>query len=63
LLKSESDAPLVLTMELEVDEDLGAREVLDVTRAVYTKLGKVCRAGNKKGVGEVSVGVKRARRG
>lgn len=63
MLKSESDAPLVITMELEVDEDIGDRELLDVTRTVWSKLSKVCKGGNKSSVGEVSVGIKRAKDG
>ena len=50
---------MVVTMELEVDEDLGDREIIDLTRVVWTKLGKVCRGGGRGKVGEVSVGIKR----
>jgi hypothetical protein len=48
-------------MEVEVEEDLGDREVLEVTRTVWGKLGKVCKGGSKGRFGEVSVGVKRAK--
>lgn len=51
----------MITMEVEVDEDLGDREVLELTRVLWGKLGKVCKGGSKVRVGEVSVGVKRVK--
>lgn len=55
---SKADAPLVITVTLQVDEAMGDHEVLELTRDVWRKLSRVC-GGKARRVGEVSVGIER----
>lgn len=54
----QGDAPLVITVMLQVDRDMGDNEVLQLTRDTWTRLSQVCGAGKRR-IGEVCVGVER----
>ncbi|KAL0253517.1 hypothetical protein I308_100889 [Cryptococcus tetragattii IND107] len=56
--KEEPSAPLVVTLTVHVDSDLGDQEVLDVTKMAWSRVHQVVGKGGGEG-GEVGVSVKR----
>lgn len=56
--KEEPSAPLVVTLTVHIDSDLGDQEVLDVTKMAWSRVHQVVGKGGGEG-GEVGVSVKR----
>ena len=57
--QGDAHAPLVMTVMLQVEKDMGDNEVMQLTKETWGRLSKVCGGGKGRRIGEVSVGVER----